>query len=181
MIKELAEYEKEPAAVQATEESLARTLTFAPSARPSNPGYAKTLLIRLPQNPKISGDGPNRVAGMAMYFNSYSTWRAKPGIYLEDLFVREQYRGRGYGKMLIQELAREVLKIDGARLEWSCLKWNEPSLAFYKKLGAVEQEEWTKLRVDGEALERLALWQVKHIQRGRVNSAGTNWNPHGGR
>lgn len=179
MIKELAEYEKDPAAVVATEESLARTLTFAPSARPSNPGYAKTLLIRLPANPspRHPDDKPSRVAGMALYFNSYSTWRSKPGIYLEDLFVREEYRGRGYGKMLIQELAREVLQIDGARLEWSCLKWNTPSMDFYKKLGAVEQEEWTKLRVDGEALERLALWQVKNVQRGRVNSAGTNWNP----
>lgn len=178
MIKELAAYEKDPAAVLATEESLARTLTFAPSHRPSNPGFAKTLLIRLPQNSRNPGDEPSRVAGMALYFNSYSTWRAKPGIYLEDLFVREDYRGRGYGKMLIQELAREVLRIDGGRLEWSCLKWNEPSLAFYRKLGAVEQEEWTKLRVDGEGLEMLALWQVKNVQRGRVNSAGTDWGNH---
>ena len=93
---------------------------------------------------------------MALYFNNYSTWRSKPGIYLEDLFVRPQYRKKGYGKLLIQALAQEVLKIDGARLEWSCLKWNEPSLQFYRSLGAKEMHDWIGLRVDGDDLIKLA-------------------------
>ncbi|KAF2213284.1 hypothetical protein CERZMDRAFT_40375, partial [Cercospora zeae-maydis SCOH1-5] len=168
MIKELADYEKEASKVEATEESLARTLTFAPSAPGSqastqhtNPGYAKTLILRLPatlsEADQKAGLTPGAVAGMAMYFNNYSTWRSKPGIYLEDLFVRPQYRKRGYGKLLIRALAQEVLKIDGGRLEWSCLKWNEPSLEFYKSLGAVQMTEWVQLRVDGHALRNLAL------------------------
>jgi GNAT superfamily N-acetyltransferase len=93
---------------------------------------------------------------MAMYFNNYSTWRSKPGVYLEDLFVRSQYRKRGYGKMLIRALAKEVVRIDGGRLEWSCLKRNTPSLDFYRSLGAQQMTDWVQLRVDGEKLEILA-------------------------
>ena len=93
---------------------------------------------------------------MALYFNNYSTWKAAPGIYLEDLFVRPAYRKHGYGTLLIKALAEETVRIGGKRLEWSCLKWNEPSLRFYRSLGAVEKEEWVGLRVDGKALERLA-------------------------
>lgn len=165
MINELAVYEKEePATVQATEASLRRTLTFPTSSTShTNPGYAKTLLLRLPATPtkksydKYPNDVAGAVVGMAMYFNNYSTWRAKPGVYLEDLFVKPEYRGRGYGKLLIQELAREVLRIDGGRLEWSCLRWNTPSLKFYDGLGAERMEDWIGLRVEGEALEKLAL------------------------
>jgi GNAT superfamily N-acetyltransferase len=162
MIHELAYYEKEPfSSVLATEESLRRTLTFAsfptstihPNA---NPGYAKTLIIRLPAQPSNPSDAPGAVAGMAMFFNNYSTWRSAPGVYLEDLFVRPAYRKRGYATLMIRELAREVKRIGGGRLEWKCLEWNEPSLKFYRGLGAVEQKEWVGLRVDGEALERLA-------------------------
>lgn len=160
MIKELANYENAPHLVEATEESLVRTLTFAPSSGHTNPGYAKTLLIRLPASPSHPDDEPEAVAGMALYFNNYSTWRARPGIYLEDLFVRPQYRRRGYGKVLLQALAREVLLIDGGRLEWSCLRWNEPSLAFYRSLGAKEMQEWVGLRVDGEDLVKLAKGEV---------------------
>ncbi|CAK4033966.1 N-acetyltransferase ats1 [Lecanosticta acicola] len=167
MIKELADYENEPAKVQATEDSIRRTLTFAPCARAqhTNPGYARCFVLRTPTEPSdaykakyppTADEKPGAVAGMAVYFNNYSTWRSKPGIYLEDLFVRPQYRKRGYGKMLIQTLAQEVVRIDGGRLEWSCLKWNEPSLAFYKSLGAKRMDDWVQLRVDGEALNKLA-------------------------
>lgn len=170
MIKELADYENEPAKVQATEDSIRRSLTFAPpangaSAQHTNPGYAKCFLLRTPTNPSdafkakypaAAEEKPGSVAGMAIYFNNYSTWRSKPGIYLEDLFVRPQYRKRGYGKLLIQTLAQEVVRIDGGRLEWSCLKWNEPSLQFYKSLGAQRMDDWVQLRVDGEALSKLA-------------------------
>lgn len=159
MINELAEYEHELKSVEATEDSLARTLTFDASTQHTNPGYAKTLILRLPSDPAHPDDKPDAVAGMAMYFNNYSTWRAKPGIYLEDLYVKPQYRKRGYGKLLLQALARQVLAIDGGRLEWSCLTWNEPSLQFYRSLGAKEMEGWVGLRVDGEALQKLALGQ----------------------
>ncbi|KAK7708390.1 Peroxygenase 1 [Botryosphaeria dothidea] len=152
LIRELAIYENALDSVQATEESLANTLCFASSSSTQNTlaagtGYAKTFLLTAPEG---------EVAGMALFFNNYSTWRAKPGVYLEDLFVKPKYRRRGYGKLLIQELAKEVRRIDGGRLEWSCLKWNEPSLKFYAGIGAKQMEEWVGLRVDGEALINLA-------------------------
>lgn len=151
LIKELAIYENALDSVQATEESLAATLSFAASpsdgSSSTSSGYAKTLLLTAPEG---------EVAGMALFFNNYSTWRAKPGVYLEDLFVKPKYRRRGYGKLLIQELAKEVQRIGGGRLEWSCLKWNEPSLKFYAGIGAKQMEEWVGLRVDGEALINLA-------------------------
>ena len=92
---------------------------------------------------------------MALYFHNYSTWRAAPGVYLEDLFVRPKYRGRGYGKRLLGELAKETEKVGGKRLEWSVLKWNEPSLRFYEGLGAKRMEEWVGMRVDGETLQEV--------------------------
>lgn len=148
LIKELAEYERASSSVLATEESLRSTLSF-----PSKPsaGYAKTLLIFPP--------GSSRCAGMALYFNNYSTWRAGPGIYLEDLFIRPEYRGKGYGKRLFGELALEVKRIGGHRLEWSVLKWNEPSIRFYEALGASKMEEWMQMRVDTEAgLNKIGEW-----------------------
>ncbi len=93
---------------------------------------------------------------MALYFTNYSTWRAAPGIYVEDLFVRPAYRKRGYGKRLLGELAREVRRIGGGRLEWSVLKWNESSIGFYEGLGAKRMEEWVGMRVDREGLVGLA-------------------------
>ncbi|KAI7552959.1 hypothetical protein KC331_g1555 [Hortaea werneckii] len=173
MIKELAAYEHAEDKVEATEESLLRTLTFAPSPASAvqphtNPGYAKTLLLRLPTTPSSSkpSDTPAAIAGMAMYFNNYSTWRSKPGVYLEDLYVRPQYRKRGYGKMLIQALAQECCRIGGARLDWTCLRWNTPSLEFYDSLGAKRQEDWVGLRVDGRDLEDLALGRTKVLRDG---------------
>ncbi|KAI6853557.1 hypothetical protein KC338_g8625 [Hortaea werneckii] len=171
MIKELAAYEHAEDKVEATEESLLRTLTFAPSPASStqphtNPGYAKTLLLRLPSSPTDPADHPSAIAGMAMYFNNYSTWRSKPGVYLEDLYVRPQYRKRGYGKMLIQALAQECCRIGGARLDWTCLRWNTPSLEFYDSLGAKRQEDWVGLRVDGQDLEDLALGRTKVLRDG---------------
>ena len=150
MIFELAEYEKARESVLATEESLRATLSF-----PSQPsaGYAKTLLI-FPPTTEPGQDA--RCAGMALFFHNYSTWRAAPGLYLEDLFVRPEFRGRGYGLALMRRLARETLAVGGRRFEWSVLKWNEPSLKFYRSIGAVSMDEWTGMRVDGEALQKLA-------------------------
>ena len=93
---------------------------------------------------------------MALYFTNYSTWHGAPGIYLEDLFVRPEYRGRGYGTALLKRLARETKAIGGERLEWSVLKWNEPSIKFYEGMGAKMMSEWVGMRVDDGALEKMA-------------------------
>lgn len=148
LIHELAEYEHARHEVEATVESLRRTLTF-----PSDPtrGYAKTLLIRADDE-----EEDKEIAGMALYFHNYSTWRAAPGIYLEDLFVRPRYRGRGFGRALLRRLAAECVRLGCRRLEWSVLKWNEPSIRFYESLGARMMDEWVGMRVDGDALGRLA-------------------------
>lgn len=156
LIKELAEYEREPDAVKATTASLLETLAFASS--PSDPNStalevsptrpARTILLFTPEG---------LPAGMALYFYNYSTWRSRPGIYLEDLFVRETERKKGYGLRLLVELGKEVVKMDGGRLEWSVLKWNQPSIDFYEKVvGAKAMDEWTIMRVDGDALVKLA-------------------------
>jgi GNAT superfamily N-acetyltransferase len=151
MIHELAAYENATSSVKSTEESLLKTLSHASSSSDPNPtftpGFAKTLLLTAPE-----GD----ICAMALYYYNYSTWQGAPGIYLEDLFVKPAYRKRGYGKALIRELARETVNIGGTRLEWSCLDWNTPSLEFYRSLGATEKKDWVGLRVDGEALGRLA-------------------------
>lgn len=158
MINELAEYEHALHEVQATIESLTSTLSF-PDPDPNSPtgftpGYAKTLLLIPTNNDTVAAEP----AGMALYFHNYSTWRSAPGIYLEDLFVRPAHRGKGYGTALIRALARECERLGCKRLEWSVLKWNQPSIAFYqgKEVGATRMEEWVGMRVDGEGLERLA-------------------------
>jgi len=162
MIQELADYENASSSNHATHEKLLNTLCFAPdlSSPACGPGYAKTLIIRLPTSSSSESSvyqtPHGEVVGMAMYFNNYSTWHAAPGIYLEDLYVRKPFRGTGYGTLLIKALAKEVVRIGGKRLEWSCLKWNEPSLKFYRFIGAKEMEEWVGLRADGDALMTMA-------------------------
>lgn len=97
---------------------------------------------------------------MALYFYNYSTWRARAGIYLEDLYVTPAERGKGYGKRLLAALAREVVAMDGGRLDWSVLKWNEPSIRFYEDVvGATRMEEWVGMRVERDALVRLSTMQ----------------------
>lgn len=138
-IEGLAEYEKLSHACVATEESLRRTL-FGP--RP----YAEIIMA----------DFDGQPAGFALYFHNYSTFRARPGIYLEDLFVLPALRGKGIGKALLKELARLAVERDCARLEWSVLDWNDPAIQFYKSVGAEPQDEWTIFRVTGDALHALA-------------------------
>ena len=94
--------------------------------------------------------------GFAVFFTNYSTFLAKPGIYLEDLFVKPHARGRGVGKALLVALARLAAERGCGRLEWSVLDWNEPAINFYESLGAVAMKEWTVYRVTGESLEKLA-------------------------
>lgn len=93
--------------------------------------------------------------GFALYFFNFSTFLGKSGLYLEDLFVLPEYRGRGIGKSLMQYLASICVKEGLGRFEWWCLDWNEPSIAFYKSLGAVPMDEWTTYRLQGEALQKL--------------------------
>ena len=139
MIRGLAEYEKLADRCVATEEQLRATL-FGP--RP----FAEVLLAM---------DGGECV-GFALFFPNYSTFLAKPGLYLEDLFVKPHARGRGAGLALMKALAKLARERDYGRMEWSVLDWNEPSIVFYKKLGAAPLEEWTTFRVSGEALVQLA-------------------------
>lgn len=94
-------------------------------------------------------------AGFALYFHNFSTFLGRAGIYLEDLYVRPEYRGRGLGLGLMRYLARECVQLGCGRLEWSCLDWNRPSIDFYLALGAVPQSEWTTYRLTGEALAAL--------------------------
>lgn len=101
----------------------------------------------------FEGDTP---VGFALFFHNYSTWLGRAGIYLEDLFVLPEYRGRGYGKLLLKRLARIAVQRGCGRLEWACLDWNEPSIAFYKSVGATALDEWTTYRVTGDALLALA-------------------------
>ena len=94
-------------------------------------------------------------AGFALWFYNFSTFRGRHGIYLEDLFVRPAFRGKGLGKALLQQLAKRAVAEDCARVEWSVLDWNEPSIKFYESLGAIAMEEWTVFRLTGDALRKL--------------------------
>lgn len=138
MIRGLAEYEKLSHAVTATEELLRVTLF---GERPA----AEVLLAYL----------DCELAGFALFFPNYSTFLARPGIYLEDLFVKPHARGRGLGLALLREIARLAVERGCGRVEWSVLDWNEPSIGFYKKLGAVPMDDWTTFRLTGDALPEL--------------------------
>ncbi|MFM8272645.1 MAG: N-acetyltransferase family protein [Gemmata sp.] len=139
LIRDLAEYERLSHAVALTEADL-RAHLFGP--RP----YAEVLLA----------EDAGAVVGFALFFHNYSTFRAKPGIYLEDLFVIPEARGNGHGKALLRALARLAVDRDCARVEWSVLNWNAPAIEFYKSRGAVPMDEWTVYRLTDGALTRLA-------------------------
>ena len=138
-IRALAEYEKLLDEVRLDEGVLAEKL-FGP--RP----YAEVLIGEINGKPQ----------GFALFFHNFSTFEGRPGIYLEDLFVTPEARGSGLGTALLAELARLAVERDCARLEWSVLDWNEPSIGFYKALGAKPMDEWTVFRLDGTALTNLA-------------------------
>jgi GNAT superfamily N-acetyltransferase len=141
MVCELAEYERLLEQVRLTPADLERDL-FGP--RP----YAEAALA-------CEGEQP---VGFALWFHNYSTFEGRPGLYLEDLFVRPAFRGRGYGEALLRHLARLALDRGCARFEWAVLDWNEPAIAFYRKLGAVAMDDWTVQRVSGDALRALAFF-----------------------
>ncbi len=139
-IKHLADYEKLAHEVVATEEKLMETL-FGDKA------YAEVLIAETDEQ---------QAAGFALFFYNYSTFLAKPGIYLEDLCVLSEYRGQGIGKALLVKLAALCVQRDCGRLEWSVLDWNAPAIDFYKSQGAVLMDEWITNRVTGDALTQLA-------------------------
>ncbi|HEY5080201.1 MAG TPA: GNAT family N-acetyltransferase [Opitutaceae bacterium] len=142
LIRKLAEYEKLLPDVVATEESLGKTLFPAGGSPPA----AHVVIGELEGIP----------AGFAVYFFNYSTFLAKPGLYLEDLFVEPASRGKGLGKALLLHLARLANELGCGRMEWSVLDWNTPSIEFYKRIGAVPLDDWTIFRLAGEALRRHA-------------------------
>jgi GNAT superfamily N-acetyltransferase len=137
-IKDLAEYERLAERVVATEEMLRRTLF-------GNPRFAEVIIAEENGEP----------AGFALFFHNYSTFLGQPGIYLEDLFVREEMRGRGYGKALLARLARIARERGCGRVEWAVLDWNEPSIKFYRSIGAVSLDDWMIMRLTGDALAAL--------------------------
>jgi GNAT superfamily N-acetyltransferase len=139
LIRALAEYERLSGAVVLDEDRL-RDHLFG--ARP----YAEVLLA----------EEAGEVVGFALFFHNYSTFAGRPGIYLEDLFVDPGHRGKGHGKGLLCTLARLAVERGCGRLEWSVLNWNEPSIAFYRSLGAVAMSEWTAYRLTGAALAKAA-------------------------
>jgi GNAT superfamily N-acetyltransferase len=139
LIYELALYEKAPDEAKATREQIIESF--------------------FSEDPKVfceivEVDGA--VAGFAIWFLNYSTWQGKHGIYLEDLFIRPQYRGKGYGKALLKHLAQICEDRGYGRFQWWVLDWNEPAIEFYKSLGAIAMDEWTVYRVSGQALTQLA-------------------------
>jgi GNAT superfamily N-acetyltransferase len=139
LVHELAAYEREPDSCHLTEHQLAGALF----------GAAPALFGHVAE---VDGE----VVGCALWFLNFSTWRGVHGVYLEDLYVRPAHRGRGLGRALLATLAAVCAERGYGRLEWSVLDWNEPSIAFYRALGAVGMDEWTTFRLDGDALAALA-------------------------
>ncbi len=138
-IQALAEYEREPDAVEATSDSIAQQLS-------SQPPPFECLLAEV----------GNEVRGFALFFHNYSTWRGKQGVYLEDLFVPDKHRGSGIGKLLLATLARIAVERDCPRLEWQVLDWNQPSIDFYEALGTKVMRDWLPCRLENQELSELA-------------------------
>jgi len=139
LIRALAEYERAPNDVVATEEILQETLFGKKPA-------AEVLLLFEDKN----------AVGFALFFHNFSTWLGRPGLYLEDLFVRPEHRGKGYGRALLIELAKIARERNCGRLEWAVLDWNEPAIQFYRKLGAKAMDEWTVFRLTRAEIAQLA-------------------------
>ena len=138
LIRELATYERAPKEVVATEEQLVEVLF---GKRPA----AEVLLA-------FEGKAP---VGFAVFFHNFSTWLGRPGLYLEDLFIKPEKRGKGYGRALLVDLAKIALDRGCGRMEWAVLGWNEPAIKFYRALGAKPMEEWTVFRLTRDGIARL--------------------------
>jgi GNAT superfamily N-acetyltransferase len=142
LITALAIYEREPQAVTATEADILRD------------GFGATPKFRC-----VIAEWDGQAAGFALWFYNYSTWQGRPGLYLEDLFVKPEFRGKGIGKALLLFLAKVASDENCGRFEWSVLDWNTPAIEFYELLGAKLHREWLRMRVEGEALSELAKMQ----------------------
>lgn len=138
-IRELADYEKMLHEVVATEEVLIESLFERKMAE------------------VIIGEYKNKPVAFALFFHNFSTFLGRPGIYLEDLYVKSEMRGKGMGKIMLSFLAKLAIERKCGRLEWWCLDWNKSSIEFYKQMGAVSMDEWTVYRVHNEALDKLAM------------------------
>jgi len=147
LIHELARYEKEPDAVKTTEAQL-RDALFG-----TNPAVFAHV-----------AEDEGAVQGFALWFRNFSTWEGVHGIYLEDLYVRPEARGAGHGKALLQTLAHHAVENGYARVEWAVLNWNEPSIGFYRSLGALPQDEWSTFRLTGEALREFGARRPAGVQ-----------------
>jgi GNAT superfamily N-acetyltransferase len=152
LVRALAEYEKEPDAVEATEEH------FRIALFPDDAGAARSHALVAEV---VDDDGHAHVVGMAVWYVTFSTWTGRHGIWLEDLFVRPEHRGGGLGAALLARLAGIAVERGYRRLEWWVLRWNEPSIAFYNALGATPMDGWLHYRVDGEPLLDLAARDVR--------------------
>ena len=148
-IRQLAEYERAPNDVVATEADIRATLE-------EEPKRAEVVLA-------FEGSEP---VGFALFFHNYSTWLGRAGLYLEDLFIRADHRGKGYGRRLLAHLAAIARARGCGRMEWSVLDWNEPAIGFYRSLGAVPMSEWTVHRLTGPPLEALAREAAPEGERG---------------
>ncbi|MCA8982841.1 MAG: GNAT family N-acetyltransferase [Planctomycetaceae bacterium] len=137
LIHELAAYEKLSAEVVATPEKL-----------------RETLFGQAPAAECLLAEQGERVVGMAIFFTNYSTFLAQPGVYLEDLYVRDEQRGQGIGKALLTAVARLAVQRGCGRMEWAVLDWNQPAIDFYESLGASPQQEWTVYRLTGASLQK---------------------------
>jgi GNAT superfamily N-acetyltransferase len=138
MVKELAEYEKLLDSLEATEELLTETLFHR--------GVVETLI----------GECDEKPVGYAMFFHNFSSFAGRIGIFIEDLYVKPEMRGKGFGEAMFAFITNLAVERGCGRLEWSCLDWNTPSIAFYRKMGAVPLDEWTMYRLTGKNLEKAA-------------------------
>jgi GNAT superfamily N-acetyltransferase len=138
-VRDLAEYERDPKAAVATEADFLRD------------GFGAD-----PKFHVVFAEWHGKPAGFAFYFYNYSTWQGRPGLYLEDLFVKPEFRGKGIGKALLLHLAKVAVENNCGRYQWQVLDWNEPAIKFYESLGAEMMKEWLTMRVDDDGLKKLA-------------------------
>jgi GNAT superfamily N-acetyltransferase len=138
-VRDLAEYERDPKAAVASEEDFLRD------------GFGADPKFKV-----VFADWDGKPAGFALFFFNFSTWQGRPGLYLEDLFVKPEFRGKGIGKALLLHLAKIAVENNCGRYQWQVLDWNTPAIEFYKSLGAEIMKEWLTMRVDGDALKKMA-------------------------
>ena len=154
LIRELAEYERAPHEAIATEE-----------------GLREVLFGEAPAAQVLIAEEYDRAVGFAVYFFSFSTWLGRPGLYLEDLFVRPALRGQGSGRALLQRLAQIAHERGCGRMEWAVLDWNEPAIGFYRRLGAKPMDEWTVFRLEQDGIARLSAESSTSVIRSTSTSS----------